>query len=174
MKITVSANLSARNLIDPTLPATVLEMLRISDVIADRIQFEITESAIMADPVRAQETLRKLHEIGIRFSIDDFGIGYSSLSYLQKLPVSQIKVDKSFVIHMTQKKGDAKIVRSTIDLAHNLGLEVVAEGVETIEILDRLEEMNCDAAQGYYFSKPLPAEELTQWLMDSPWGLKKR
>jgi diguanylate cyclase (GGDEF)-like protein/PAS domain S-box-containing protein len=172
--IVVSANLSARNLLDSKLPDTVAELLRTSGVTADCVQFEITESAIMADPVHAQETLVKLHEIGIRFSIDDFGIGYSSLSYLQKLPVDQIKVDKSFVIHMTKNKGDAKIVRSTIDLAHNLGLEVVAEGVETIEILDRLEEMNCDIAQGYYFSKPLPAEELTRWLMESPWGLYKK
>src|SRR5579863_6903141 len=170
--IVVCANLSARNLLDPNLPHAVAELLREGDIAPDCIQFEITESTIMADPVRAQETLLKLHEIGIRFAIDDFGVGYCSLSYLQRLPVDLIKIDKSFVIHMTQSKGDAKIVRSTIDLAHNLGLGVVAEGVETEEILDRLDDMNCDAAQGYYFSKPLPAEEFTRWVRESPWGLK--
>lgn len=174
LEISVSVNLSTRNLLDPKLPETVAELLRTCDIRPDRIQFEITESAIMADPVHAQQTLLRLHEAGIRFSIDDFGVGYSSLSYLQKLPVDQLKVDKSFVAHITQNKGDAKIVRSTIDLAHNLGLQVVAEGVETAEILDRLEEMNCDAGQGYYFSKPLATEELTHWLFESPWGLKKR
>jgi len=169
--LTVSVNLSARNLLDDKLPAQIAGLLRANGISADWMTFEITESAIMVDPAHALDILNKLHEMGIRFSIDDFGTGYSSLGYIRKLPVSEIKVDKSFVIHMTENEGDAKIVRSTIDLAHNLGLEVVAEGVETQKVLDRLTEMGCDAAQGYYMSKPLPADELTHWLKHSPWGL---
>ncbi|MDC4206609.1 MAG: EAL domain-containing protein [Candidatus Manganitrophus sp.] len=173
LDVVVSANLSARNLLDPKLPGTVVELLRDGEVAPEFIQFEITESAIMTDPAHAQKMMFTLRDIGIRFSIDDFGIGYSSLSCLQKLPVSQIKIDKSFVIHMTQNKGAAMIVRSTIDLAHNLGIDVVAEGVETEQTLNQLEEMNCDAAQGYYFSKPLPVNAFSLWLQESLWGLKK-
>lgn len=173
LDVVVSANLSARNLLDPKLPGTVVELLRNGEVEPEFIRFEITESAIMTDPAHAQKMLFKLRDIGIRFSIDDFGIGYSSLKYLQKLPVDQIKVDKSFVMHMTQNTGDAQIVRSTIDLAHNLGLSVVAEGVESENILNRLDEMNCDLAQGYFFTKPLSGEALIRWLSESPWGLKK-
>ncbi|HZR46936.1 MAG TPA: EAL domain-containing protein, partial [Candidatus Manganitrophaceae bacterium] len=172
-EIPVSVNLSARNLLDPKLPETVAGLLEVCDVAPSQLQFEITESAIMADPARAQETMIKLHRLGIRFSIDDFGIGYSSLSYLQKLPVDKIKVDKSFVIHMTRNRGDAQIVHSTIELAHNLGLKVVAEGVETEEILNCLAEIGCDEAQGYFISRPVSAEELTRWLGDSPWGVGK-
>jgi diguanylate cyclase (GGDEF)-like protein len=172
--LTVSVNLSARNLLDDTLPAQIAELLRTNGISVDWMTFEITESAIMVDPAHALDILNRLHEMGIRFEIDDFGTGYSSLGYLRKLPVSAIKVDKSFVIHMTENEGDAKIVRSTIDLAHNLGLEVVAEGVETQDVLDRLTEMGCDAAQGYYMSKPLSADELTRWLKHSPWGLNHR
>lgn len=111
-------------------------------------------------------------KMGIRLSIDDFGSGYSSLGYLRKLPVSTIKVNKSFVINLMRNVNDTLIVRSTIELAHSLGLEVVAEGVETKEIWDQLQAMGCDEAQGYYMSKPLPAEDLTRWLNESPWGLK--
>jgi len=167
--LSVSVNLSARNLLDSKLPEKVAGLLKKCDVVPSQIRFEITESAIMADPARAQETMIKLHQTGIRFSIDDFGVGYSSLSYLQKLPVDMIKVDKSFVIHMTRNRGDAKIVHSTIALAHNLGLGVVAEGVETEEILNRLIEMGCDEAQGYFISRPVPAEDLARGLGDAPW-----
>lgn len=170
LQIVVSVNLSARNLLDPMLSETVTGLLSASEVPPESIQFEITESAVMTDPARAQKTLDKLHAIGIRFSIDDFGVGYSSLGYLQKLPVDQIKIDKSFVMHMVQNEGDMKIVHSTIELAHNLGLKVVAEGVETEEILERLTKMGCDAAQGYFISRPLPVQELTRWLSDSSWG----
>jgi diguanylate cyclase (GGDEF)-like protein/PAS domain S-box-containing protein len=166
-EITVSANLSARNLLDAKLPDMVLGLLQASGLTPEQIEFEITESAIMTDPARAQEVLAALHRAGIRFSIDDFGIGYSSLSYLQKLPVDAIKIDRSFVSHMVRNEGDMKIVRSTIELAHNLGLKVVAEGVETQEILDQLTEMGCDAAQGYFISRPIPNEDLIRWL-ESP------
>ncbi|MDC4224829.1 MAG: EAL domain-containing protein [Candidatus Manganitrophus sp.] len=162
--MTVSANLSTRNLLDPKFPETVMGLLQTSGLRPEQLEFEITESAIMTDPTHAREVLVKLQGAGIRFSIDDFGIGYSSLSYLQKLPVHAIKIDKSFVIHMVQNEGDLKIVRSTIDLAHNLGLKVVAEGVETKEILDRLTDMGCDAAQGYFISRPIPKEDLLGWL----------
>lgn len=171
--VVVSVNLSARNLLDPKLLETVTRLLSANDVAPGWIQFEITESAIMTDPSRAQETLKKLHGIGIRFAIDDFGVGYSSLAYLQKLPVDQIKIDKSFVMHMVENEGDMTIVRSTIELAHNLGLKVVAEGVENQEILARLTEMGCDAAQGYFISRPLPVQELTRWLCESSWASTK-
>ena len=111
--------------------------------------------------------------MGISLSIDDFGTGYSSLGYLKKLPANAIKIDKSFVMNMTADENDAMIVRSTIDLAHNLGLKVIAEGVENREIWDRLLALGCDEAQGYYMSRPLPAPEITKWLYDSPWGLTK-
>jgi EAL domain-containing protein (putative c-di-GMP-specific phosphodiesterase class I) len=124
----------------------------------------------MTDPAGAGEVLAKLHGIGLRLSIDDFGTGYSSLSHLRKLPVDEIKVDRSFVSTMNHNEDDATIVRSTIEMAHHLGLEVVAEGVETPEGLNRLIEMGCDAAQGYYFSRPLPAGELIGWLRESSWA----
>ncbi|MBI3595553.1 MAG: PAS domain S-box protein [Nitrospirae bacterium] len=169
----VSVNLSARNLQDLQLPDQIAELVRTTEAAPSTLELEITESAIMADPARAMEILMRLRAMKIRFSIDDFGVGYSSLGYLKKLPVDEVKVDKSFVMGMTANADDAVIVRSTIDLAHNLGLKVVAEGVESREIWDRLVAMGCDAAQGHYLSRPIPAEEMTRWLSESPWGLKK-
>lgn len=171
MGLTVSVNLSARNLLDPKLPDQIIEQFHLAAVESDCMRFEITESAIMTDPLRALNILTRLHELGIRFSIDDFGMGYSSLAYLKKLPVDVIKIDKSFVINMTKNKNDAVIVRSTVDLAHNLGLRVVGEGVENKEIWESLSALGCDEAQGYYMCRPLPANELTRWLAESPWGL---
>ncbi|MBI3596224.1 MAG: EAL domain-containing protein [Nitrospirae bacterium] len=171
MELTVSVNLSARNLLDPKLPAQVTEQLQAAGVNPDWMRLEITESAIMSDPAHALDVLTRLHEMGIRLSIDDFGIGYSSLVYLQKLPVDTVKIDKSFVINMTKSQNDAVIVRSTIDLAHNLGLKVIAEGVESEEIWNQLSALGCDAAQGYYMARPMPADDLTRWLHESPWGL---
>ncbi|HTN43381.1 MAG TPA: PAS domain S-box protein [Nitrospiria bacterium] len=169
----VAVNLSARNLQDLQLPDQFAELFRTCDMASRSLELEITESAIMADPARAMEILKRLRALDIRFSIDDFGAGYSSLGYLKKLPVDAVKVDKSFVMGMVANADDAVIVRSTIDLAHNLGLKVVAEGVESRETLDRLSAMGCDAAQGFYLSRPIPAEDLTRWLSESPWGLKK-
>ena len=120
----------------------------------------------MSDPARAKEILARLSHMGVRLSIDDFGTGYSSLSDLKKLPVDAIKVDKSFVIDMVTDADNAAIVRSTIELAHNLNLQVVAEGVETQEIVDRLIALGCDKAQGYFFSRPLPADEFQSWLQN--------
>ncbi len=173
MDLSVAVNLSVRNLLDLQLPDQIADMLRTSGAMPDWLEMEITESAIMADPGRAMEILTRLKAMGIRIAIDDFGAGYSSLSYLRRLPVAAVKVDKSFVIGMAANEDDAVIVRSTVDLAHNLSLKVVAEGVESREILERLVAMGCDAAQGNYISHPVPAADLTRWLADSPWGLKK-
>jgi len=130
----------------------------------------ITESAIMADPERALEILTRIAEMGVRLSIDDFGTGYSSLSYLKKLPVSEIKIDKSFVMEMLRDENDAKIVHATIELGHNLGLAVVAEGVENEETFLKLKSLGCDFYQGYYISKPINATEFSVWYDASVWG----
>ena len=134
------------------------------DVPARLLQLEITESSIMAEPGRARRMLQALHGMGIHIAIDDFGTGYSSLAYLQQLPVSEIKIDRSFVLGMLENSADNVIVRSTIDLARNLGLHLTAEGVEGHAILEHLRAAGCDSAQGYYISRPLPAPELETWL----------
>jgi len=164
LDIRVAVNLSARLLQDEGLVETVTDMLRVADVSPDLLQIEITESAVMADPAGALRILTRLHEMGVRVAIDDFGTGYSSLSYLKKLPVDEIKIDKSFVLDMPVNADDVTIARSIIDLGHNLGLGVVAEGVEHLSILDQLADMGCDLAQGYYLSKPIPAADLTAWV----------
>lgn len=172
LKIPVSVNLSARNLHDAQLVDYLAELFKTTGGFPGQMELEITESAIMADPHRALEAINRLKKMGLRFALDDFGVGYSSLAYLKKLPVDTIKIDKSFVMDMAKDEDDILIVLSTINLAHNLGLKVVAEGVETERIWDRLFAFSCDAAQGYYMSKPLSAADLTRWLKDSPWGLK--
>jgi diguanylate cyclase (GGDEF)-like protein len=156
----VSVNLSTRDLLDQDLLAKLLQRLQRHGAPPQAFCLEITESAIMDEPQRALAMLNALSEAGFKLSIDDFGTGYSSLAYLKKLPVDELKIDKSFVMGMADDVEDAKIVRSTIDLAHNLGLSVVAEGVETQAIMDRLRALDCDEAQGYHMSKPLPAAEL--------------
>ena len=130
----------------------------------DRLVLEITESTLMTDPARAQRVLRALDALGVRISIDDFGTGYSSLARLKELPVHELKIDRAFVTSMQTIHSDAVIVRSTIDLARNLGLAVVAEGVEDGSVLNELSDLGCDAAQGYYLSRPVPAAELLSWL----------
>ena len=160
----VSVNLSTRDLIDQQLPEVIGEALERTGVSADKLEVEITESVIMADPVRAREVLTRLRETGVHASIDDFGTGYSSLGYLRRLPVDQLKIDRSFVFNMTSDDQDEIIVQSTIDLAHNLGLTVVAEGAETLETLHRLRELGCDSVQGFVLSRPLPSEQVVAWL----------
>lgn len=160
----VSVNLSTRDLMDLELPEKFDAILRKHHAQASAICLEITESAIMDDPQRAEATLNRLSSAGFKLSIDDFGTGYSSLAYLKRLPVNELKIDQSFVKAMTESSGDTKIVRSTIDLAHNLGLYVVAEGVETEDIAQALADMNCDEAQGYLFCKPMPVKDLMAWL----------
>ena len=159
----VAINLSTRDLLDQDFPAKLDAMMAKYNAPTDAFCLEITESAIMDDPQRAEATLNRLADRGFKLSIDDFGTGYSSLAYLKRLPVNELKIDKSFVMGMEKDESDAKIVRSTIDLAHNLGLSVVAEGVENQMILDKLRELNCDEAQGYYMSKPIPLPDFITW-----------
>jgi diguanylate cyclase (GGDEF)-like protein len=159
----VSVNLSTRDLMDHELPQKVDTILKRHGVPESGICLEITESAIMDDPQRAQATLCALSVRGFKLAIDDFGTGYSSLAYLKRLPVDELKIDKSFVMGMELHADDAKIVRSTIDLAHNLGLSVVAEGVESAVIYGKLAQLDCDEAQGFHMSRPLPAHEFAGW-----------
>lgn len=163
MDVRIAVNLSARSLHDADLVNTVDSALKRWEVPAANLALEITESAIIVDPHRAMQPLAELHEMGVRFAIDDFGTGYSSLSYLQRLPIDQIKVDRSFVMDMMTNSDNAVIVRSILDLAHSLGMEVVAEGVETAEIRDTLEEMGCDLIQGYHVCRPVDAEGYADW-----------
>jgi diguanylate cyclase (GGDEF)-like protein len=163
LRITLSVNLSTRDLLDPELPQKFDSLLVKHSVPAEAFCLEITESAIMDDPQRAQATLDRLSALGFKLSIDDFGTGYSSLAYLKRLPVDELKIDKSFVLSMEKDADDAKIVRSTIDLAHNLGLSVVAEGVENAKVWDMLRDLNCDQAQGFHMGRPMAASEFTDW-----------
>jgi diguanylate cyclase (GGDEF)-like protein len=162
--VTVAVNLSMQNMLDLRLPNDLARLLTSWRLPAGTIELEITESTIMADHRRAQTILGRLSKMGVRLSIDDFGTGYSSLQYLQELPVDAIKIDKSFVMSMDSDPGNATIVQSTVDLGHNLGLEVVAEGVEDMHSYNTLAALGCDYAQGYFLSKPLSAEKLTIWL----------
>ena len=170
-EIPVSVNLSARTLHEVNLPVRIFELLKRHGIAPDQLELEISESFIMGDPAHTLEVLKRLHQMGVGLFIDDFGMGYSLLGYLKKLPVNAVKIDKSFVIGMTTNENDALIVRSTIDLAHNLGLKVVAEGVENRDVWNRLVALGCDAAQGYYISRPFPSRDMTKWLSESPWGL---
>jgi diguanylate cyclase (GGDEF)-like protein/PAS domain S-box-containing protein len=164
LELQVAVNLSTRNLLDRSFPDQVAELLKRWEVEANALELEVTESSMLANPARAKDVLEELSALGIRLSIDDFGTGYSSLAYLRQLPVDEIKIDRSFVMRMDAEAGDAVIVRSTVDLGRNLGLEVVAEGVETIEHWECLRELGCTTAQGYYLSRPVPADELCDWL----------
>ena len=173
----VSVNLSARDLLDVELPARIAELLARHEVPAERLELEITESVILADPMRARYVLNQLGEMGIQLAVDDFGSGYSSLAYLKRLPVSVIKIDRSFVMNMAQDENDALIVRSTIDLGRNLGLKVVAEGVESETSWSDLARLRCDLAQGYFLSRPMPAAAFPGWIEQrgaaSPAGLQQ-
>ena len=164
LPIKVAINESMRNLHDPDLPDRLAGLLLEHGLEPADVTIEITESMIMADPQRALQVVTGLSQMGIVLSIDDFGTGYSSLSYLKRLPVSEIKVDKSFVLDMVRDENDATIVRSTIDLAHNLGLTVVAEGVETEAAWQALHGLDCDLAQGWFVAHPMPADEFDRWL----------
>lgn len=159
--ITMAINLSTHNMRDPLLASHIAALLKKWSLSCDSIILEITESAVMSDSAIAQETIEALDRSGVRFSIDDYGTGYSSLSRLKRLPVRELKIDRSFVKDMLHDPDDAVIVHSTIDLAHNLGLSVTAEGVEDAATARRLTELGCDYAQGYHFSPPLPAAELS-------------
>ena len=171
LNFSVSVNLSAKTLHNTKFPNAVQAMLTKWGVPAASLMLEITESAIIGDVSRATETVTHLHNMGVGISIDDFGTGYTSLSYLRKLPVREIKVDKSFVMSMAEATDDLVIVGTLIELGHNLGLQVVAEGVENAETWDMLRDLGCNIAQGFYMSRPVEADSLDRWLVDSPWGL---
>jgi diguanylate cyclase (GGDEF)-like protein len=167
LDVAIAVNVSGRDLLDVALPDEVAESLRRFGVPADRLELEITENTILTDPQRARSVLARLSELGVSLAIDDFGAGYSSLGYLKRLPVDVLKIDRSFVMNMSSDENDAVIVRSTIDLGHNLGLRVVAEGVEDATAMRTLGELDCDIAQGYYLSRPVPAEDLLDLLTAS-------
>jgi diguanylate cyclase len=162
--LSMSVNVSARCLLDSTLPETVQAALERTGVPAGLLMLEITESAIMADPVRAGEVIRRLHNIGVLLSIDDFGTGYTSMSYLRDLPVDELKIDRSFVTRMLRDTKDAVIVHTSIDLARRLGMRAIAEGVEDESTWHALQALDCDAAQGYWFTRALPSDQLLAWL----------
>ena len=163
-ELTVALNLSVRNFFDQTLPTYIAQLLSDYRVPGDQLCLEITESEVMADRALARTALSAFRSLGVKISIDDFGTGFSSLSQLQQLPIDEIKVDQSFVSGMIDNPQDAVIVRSIIDLAHNLGLEVVAEGAEDEVQLAALRSLGADRAQGYVISRPLPPEEFIPWL----------
>ena len=171
LRLGVAVNLSTRTLHDPTLPDTVAWLLQRYAIIPERLTLEVTESTLMADPTQAKAVLARLAEIGVGLSIDDFGAGYSSLGYLMELPVSEVKIDKSFVLGMDANDKHTAVVRAVSDLGHHLGLQVVAEGVETAEVWQRLRALGCDMAQGYYVSRPLPSADLARWLQDARWAV---
>jgi EAL domain-containing protein (putative c-di-GMP-specific phosphodiesterase class I) len=161
----VAVNVSPRSLLDRQLPDAITAAIEAAGAEPAWLKLEITESTIMADPKRVRAVLLELNAMGIRLALDDFGTGYSSLAHLRRLPLNEIKIDRSFVMGMMLNASDAAIVRSTIDLAHNLGLAVVAEGVSSVEIWDWLVELGCDVAQGFHMSRPLPAGEFLDWLV---------
>lgn len=174
LDLTVSVNLSAHDLLDKDLPWFVLDVLRNHDLSPRHLVAEITEEGVVRDFVNATMLLQRLRELGIRISIDDFGTGYSSLAQLRNLPVDELKIDRSFVKQLPENRADAAIVSATIDLAHNLGLEFVAEGVETKPALRWLRERGCERAQGFYISPPLPAEEFVVWVRAYSGGVTQR
>jgi diguanylate cyclase (GGDEF)-like protein len=173
LPINVSINISARDLLSPELPQRFAEMLARYACDATWVWLEIAESAIFDDPGHALANLERLRAQGCRISIDDYGTGYSSLAYLKRLPVDELKIDRSFVNGMVENYNDEVIVRSTIELAHNLGLRVVAEGVETSAMLRRLKDLHCDMAQGYLMSRPIPAEDIPRYMRESPWVVEQ-
>lgn len=174
IELNVAANISMLNLQSRALPDQVAGLIKTCEVPPSSFGLEITESTIMADPVRTMEIVKRMSEMGLQFAIDDFGTGYSSLAYLSKLPIDEIKIDKSFVINMAKQEDDIVIVRSTIDLAHNLGLKVVAEGVENQATKEKLTMLGCDAAQGFHMSFPLPPDELIRQFKDPSRGFLQR
>jgi EAL domain-containing protein (putative c-di-GMP-specific phosphodiesterase class I) len=166
VRLPVAVNVSTRTLLDRGFPAAVADQLTRAGVPAESLCVEITEGTIMTDPDRSIGILRELRAIGVRLSVDDFGTGYSSMSYLKILPVDELKVDRSFVRDMTREVNDTILVQSAIDLGHNLGLSVVAEGVEEVATLDALKTLGADIVQGYLLGCPMPEDLFQQWITD--------
>jgi EAL domain-containing protein (putative c-di-GMP-specific phosphodiesterase class I) len=172
IELETSVNVAAVDLLDLALPAEVAEVLERYSVPAGSLVLEITESSLVGDAGRTTQVLERLNQLGVRIAIDDFGTGYSSLAYLRRLPVHELKIDRSFLAGVPHDRANAAIVRSTVELARGLGLAVVAEGVETTEQLEFLEEIGCDVAQGYLVARPMPADDLRDRLvLESTTGL---
>ena len=169
--ISVAVNLSMQNIQDPLFPTVLSELVEKWNINKHRLMLEITESTIMSNPDKVLKILNKIEDMGINLSIDDFGTGYSSLSNLKKLPVSELKIDRSFVMDMAHDEDDQAIVQSIIDMAHTMGLHVVAEGVENLGVTQQLAELGCDILQGYFISKPKPASDLHDMLKTSIWTI---
>jgi diguanylate cyclase (GGDEF)-like protein len=167
-EMSIAVNLSVRNLLDRDLPREIARLLGTYQVPPASLHLEITESMIMSDPERALSTVGRLSELGVRLSVDDFGTGYSSLANLRRLPINDLKIDRSFVSPMLEDESDLIIVRSTINLGHDLGLRIIAEGVEDSATLEHLATLGCDLAQGYHLSRPLAADAFGRWLADTP------
>jgi EAL domain-containing protein (putative c-di-GMP-specific phosphodiesterase class I) len=162
----LAVNLSTQDLFDELLGDRIERRLDQFGIAADQLTFEITEGSLLVDGPRTRSTIDRLHRIWVRLSIDDFGTGYSSLSYLRKLPVTELKIDRSFVTDLLTEQQDEVIVRSTIDLGHNLGMTVVAEGAESRAVVEQLRTMGCDVVQGFGIARPMPLGALEQWLAD--------
>ena len=172
INLEVAVNLSARSLLDDGLPAELDDLLHTKGVPASAVRIEVTESALIADPEKAAEVLEQLHELGMPIAIDDFGTGYSSLSHLTRLPVDELKIDRSFVARV-DRRDEAAIVRATTDMGHGLGLLVTAEGVEDDQIRQACTELGCDVLQGYGLARPMPAPQLRRWLAEHEPGLER-
>jgi EAL domain-containing protein (putative c-di-GMP-specific phosphodiesterase class I) len=166
LDVQVAVNLSARNLLDPALPEQVELALAKWGAPASVLCLELTESFLMSDPTRSIGVMDELSQVGVELSIDDFGTGYSSLAYMRRLPINEIKIDRSFVTNMDVDASDAMIVKATVDLGRNLGLRVVAEGVENEATWEMLKSVGCEVAQGYWMSRPIPGAEATKWIVE--------
>jgi EAL domain-containing protein (putative c-di-GMP-specific phosphodiesterase class I) len=163
LAVPVAVNVSPRSLVDGDLPAVVRETLATWGVAPHLLRLEVTETTLVEDPDRALAVLQALHDLGVGLSLDDFGTGYSSLSYLKHLPVDELKIDRSFVAGLVTLPEDAVLVRATVELGHNLGMTVVAEGVEDEATAQALRELHCDVAQGYHYARPLPPAAFAEW-----------
>ncbi|MDT8453146.1 MAG: EAL domain-containing protein [Gammaproteobacteria bacterium] len=166
-KLMISINVSMNCIHNARLPAKLNEVILTNKIAPDQITLELTENIFIKDPVRSKKILNNISQMGVGISIDDFGTGYSSMAYLKQLPVSEIKIDRSFVLEMLEDENDEVIVHATIDLAHNLGIKVIAEGVESLEVAKRLKELNCDAAQGFYLGHPMEVDDFVEYLKNS-------
>jgi EAL domain-containing protein (putative c-di-GMP-specific phosphodiesterase class I) len=167
-ELPIAVNLAAANVVDVGLPDMIGGLLARHQVPGRLLECEVSEHTVMSDPTRVSEVLAGLRRLGVMLSLDDFGTGQSSLGHLKRLPLDEVKIDRSFVTSMAEDEGNAVIVRSTIDLARNLGLTVVAEGVETEEVLQELVDLRCGSAQGFHVCRPVPPAELSAWLASHP------
>jgi len=168
LRIGLAVNISAPVLLDATFHHRLSSLVAESGTDAGALRLEITESALLSDPARAVATMHRLRDLGVRLSIDDFGTGYSSMSYLRTLPLDEVKIDRSFVLDMVRSRRDTAVVQSVVDLAHSLGLRVVAEGVEDQPTLEALAELGCDLAQGFHIGRPMTGPALLDWAQHRP------